>query len=156
MGAVPGTEWSQKEKEKGAVALPARAPPRYIPTMAHTLQSTIAAIVERSTGCEVPFENRRLALVLDENGRYVLGEQSCPEDRPLSGRYQVMRGGRPLAAGHALTPEEAEAAVRVILGLDAGPPRHSARILDVRRRIAATLVLRLSRAKEKAHRSRPL
>jgi hypothetical protein len=48
----------------------------------------------------------RLALVLDENGRYVLGERSCPEDRSLSGRYQVMRGSRRLTAGHALTPEE--------------------------------------------------
>jgi hypothetical protein len=83
-----------------------------------TTSSTVAAIVVRSGEVEVPFAGK-LALVRDGNGRYRLTEKVFPEEEALVGRWRpTHEDGRPMAIGEVLSSEEAERAVRFLLGLE--------------------------------------
>jgi hypothetical protein len=82
------------------------------------LSKTISAIVERSGAVRVPLEGT-LALVPGDDGRYRVDEKL------IEGIGDVGRGwkarcidGRRLPAGRVLTREEAERAVRTLMGLD--------------------------------------
>jgi hypothetical protein len=82
-----------------------------------TMQKTVAAILRRSGEVEVPFGSR-LALVRDEGG-YRLAEKLFPEEEALKGRWRpTHEDGRPMAPGDVLSSEEAERAVRFLLGLE--------------------------------------
>jgi len=82
-----------------------------------TMQKTVAAILRRSGEVEVPFGSR-LALIRDERG-YRLGEKLFPEQEALNGRWRPTHDdGRPIAPGDVLNSEEAERAVRFLLGLE--------------------------------------
>jgi hypothetical protein len=85
-----------------------------------TLSKTISAIVERSGAVRVPLHGGSLALTRGVDGRYYLVERL--EDAP-KGVKPRDSDGRRLAPGHVLTPEEAERAVRTLLGLDEKAPR---------------------------------
>ena len=84
-----------------------------------TMQKTVAAILRRSGEVEVPFSSR-LALVRhrDEVG-YRLAEKLFPEEEALAGRWHPKReDGRPMTPGDVLSSEEAERAIRFLLGLE--------------------------------------
>ena len=88
-----------------------------IPMRPITTSSAVAAIVVRSGEVEVPYAGQ-LALVCDENGRYRLAEKLFPEEETLVGRWRpTHEDGRPMAPGDVLSSEEAERAVRFLLGL---------------------------------------
>jgi hypothetical protein len=76
-----------------------------IPMRPITTSSAVAAIVVRSGEVEVPYAGK-LALVCDEN------------EETLVGRWRpTHEDGRPMAPGDVLNSEEAERAVRFLLGL---------------------------------------
>ena len=82
-----------------------------------TMQKTVAAILRRSGNVDVPFGSR-LALVRDEGG-YRLAEKLFPEEEALTGRWRPTHGdGRPVPPGGILSSEEAERAVRFLLGFE--------------------------------------
>lgn len=82
-----------------------------------TIQKTVAAILRRSGEVEVPFGSR-LALVRAKGG-YRLAEKLFPEEEALKGRWRPTHDdGRPMVPGDILNSEEAERAVRFLLGLE--------------------------------------
>ena len=85
-----------------------------------TVSKTVTAIVERSGAVRVPPHGGSLALARGIDGRYYLVERL--EDAP-KGVKPRGSDGRRLAPGHVLTREEAERAVRTLLGLDLKAPR---------------------------------
>ena len=81
------------------------------------MQKTVAAILQRSGQVKVPF-GATLALVLGEGG-YRLAESLLPEQETLTGRWRATHAdGEPIAPGDMLSSEEAERAVRFLLGLE--------------------------------------
>ena len=80
----------------------------------------VAAIVERSGLIKLPDGSHTpLILVRDVNGRYKLTDRLFASDRSLSGRHYVRReDGGEVSRSHVVTPDEATAAVRALLGLD--------------------------------------
>jgi hypothetical protein len=88
-----------------------------------TIEKTIAAIVERSLPLRVPREGM-LTLLPRQDGRYRLAQDNLDQGPPRVRVRAKSLDGRRLPAGHALTYEEANNLVRVLLGLDvrAGSP----------------------------------
>ena len=83
-----------------------------------TVQKTITEIVARSGEVVVPYGSM-LSLVADDSGRYLLAEKLFETQPALKGRVRPLGpDGRRLRPGHVLTTQEAERAVRVLLGLD--------------------------------------
>jgi hypothetical protein len=84
---------------------------------ATTIQKTVAAIADRSSGVRWNAESDGLALIRGREG-YILVAESHPGDDVLGERLVMPReDGQRMEDGHALTPLEREQAVRNILGL---------------------------------------
>jgi hypothetical protein len=90
-----------------------------------TLSKTVTAIVERSGEVRAPFQGV-LVLEAGYDGRYRLVEDLVA--RPGQRRGVVPRGmdGGKLPADQVLSRDEAERAVRTLLGLDKRRRRHRA------------------------------
>ena len=87
------------------------------------MQKTVAAILRRSGEVVVPLGSR-LALIREEGG-YRLGEKLFSQQEALKGRWRPTHDdGRPIAPGDILSSEEAERAVRFLLGLEPGLAAH--------------------------------
>jgi hypothetical protein len=83
-----------------------------------TVHKTVAAIVERSLPVCVPLEGG-LTLLPGADGRYRLAEDHLDDHTIYRVRVRPRTpDGRNLPVGHVLSAEEAECAVRSLLGLD--------------------------------------